>query len=298
MNLRTVTDRPSHLDISMFRRVKQVPLNVPFSLKSAAQDGFEDSELRIPQRCALKRPPCRQKSTIHAQQLTLICARDLDHLPSSLAYKRSNESDGTFGKTLTVKPCSNMVLTCAEISSKPKTSRRVSFGNEVYRQLLNVTAPPRSGTYREDNQGPGFGSESDFSEQMDEDDAVEYEEDEDEIPPFVRPYNQVSLQHQAQENEQTIEYDGLTVKPKLIVPEDTLKTSKILSASIEIAARESEEHPNRPGQILKMKSSGQWIEVGEDIVDLESLCAGNRSLLQSDTSELQSLRSILKSKNY
>jgi hypothetical protein len=121
-------------------------------------------------------------------------------------------------------------------------------------------------------------------ENMDEDGPEEEEEEEehnseDDDRSLLPPHNKVSLQDQTQEIEDNIEDDV------------SFKTNTK-------AASGSEEYLTRPGQAVRMKSSGQWMEVLEDIIDMETSGAGNGNSQQRSTPRSRPLKSILKSTSY
>jgi hypothetical protein len=266
------------LNLSEFRLVKKparVKSTLPFSF--AVRDGFEGPELKPLPKMASQRHPRRTQPRVRAQKLTLVNTREVDQLPSSLP------TVGDF-ETVSLETSSNVDLCNSELPSALKRSRKEFFDDEVYTQLMSLTAPGRSESGSIDEHGSDLETESNVSEQVD---------DHDSRPSSLS--HQELLQVQPQEIEDNVEdYGPPSHRGGQFNKRGIEKDETLFDADEPVRCR-SEEYLTRPGQVVRMKPSGQWVEVHEMIVDMDTRHNSVTPLQQEVIPRSRPLRSILKS---
>lgn len=136
-----------------------------------------------------------------------------------------------------------------------KSERRVSFDSDVYRQLASVTAPAivHLQTDEEVDSDAETNSEESSTDTSLGSHVVEDKEDDDLDVKSGPVFTTVSVTDSG----------------------DVRRLTNLTYNSHSVATYmhdEPENHLNRPGQIARMKSSGVWKEVHEDIIDDSSPC--------------------------
>jgi hypothetical protein len=260
---RSISKKPrAKLDVSKFRVLKSASQMKALPRNMMAREGFEDAELYLPPRFITKRSTRQSRHPLCSRSLTLVTAFAIQDLPSTLHHE--NELGGTLEK-FELEPKNDRERRKLHILKAPKVLRRVSFVDEVYNQLVNVTAPTRSisESYAEERSESESGSEA--SELMDN-----WKLDEINVTPSPGKVAGIrDLADGIEENE--FQTEKKQEKPQTDIIED----DHTLFEDDETERRVSEEYLNCPGQVMKMKSSGQWIEVREDIIDVDDPRASN-----------------------
>ncbi|QDS73268.1 hypothetical protein FKW77_004733 [Venturia effusa] len=204
-NVRTPSGKPSPVsDTFNFRALKRALPVAKSSMKNLARDGFDDHELVLPP--AIK----RKKTTIGRAHLTiptldLTNVRDEKELPMACnrpllrqAKDMNSESDNTqlpeqfeypsFNDTelmaQSTEALDDVVMTSpkkvadahAVLHTRPaKRVRRVSFSDDVQRQLLSITAPIREPSDSEDDSETSD-YQTDSASEADDSAVAEFEE--------------------------------------------------------------------------------------------------------------------------
>jgi hypothetical protein len=256
-------------------------------MKFAVRDGFESMELKPPPKIENKKTPRRRRPHFYTQNLTLVNTREVDQLlPSSPCENTSEGIEGDL-QTLSLEHSNGKKPHNSEMPSAPKRSRKVSFGDEVYNQLVNLTAPNRLESGSDDEPKSDLDTESNISEQMEDD------EDDEDLEPILS--YQGLLRGRPFEIDDNIECDEPQLHSRGQVTQIIIEKDEILFDTDEAVESRSEEYLTRPGQVVRMKSSGQWMEVREEIIDMDTSHTIDVTSQQDVTPRPRPLRSILKS---